>query len=129
MRRANDAPMAWILWVMPFIILVMGCLADAVLNGAVTDPQAQRFLPELCGLTVGMLTVLTFAMRRNAYLAAGIVFMVVEMAAVALAMPFGIRVGTCAASLAMAVACFAIYARGPWAPLRPAYARERETKR
>lgn len=120
--------MAWILWVMPFIILVMGCFADAVLNAAVTDPQARRFLPEVCGLTVGMLTVLTFAMRRGAYLAAGVVFIVVEMAAVALPMPFSIRAGTCAASLAMAAACFAIYARGPWTPPRPAYARERETR-
>jgi len=129
MRNANDAPTAWILRVMPVIILAMGCFADAVLNTAVTDPQAQRFLPEICGLTVGMLTVLTFAMRRQAYLATGVVFIVVEMAAVALAMPLGIRIGTCAASLAIAAACIAIYTRGPWAPPSPVYAREREKRR
>jgi hypothetical protein len=118
--------MAWVLRVMPVIILAMGCFADVVLNTAVTDPQAQRFLPEICGLTVGMLTVLTFAMRRQAYLATGVIFMVVEMAAVALAMPPGIRIGTCAASLAIAIACFVIYTRGPWAPPSPAYIRDRE---
>jgi hypothetical protein len=127
MRKAHEAPMAWVLRVMPLIIFAMGCIADLVLNVAVTDPQAQRFLPEICGLTVGMLTVLTFAMRRQAYLAAGVVFMVVEMAAVALAMPFGIRLGTCAASLAVAAACLVIYTRGPWAPPRPVYAQDEVT--
>jgi hypothetical protein len=128
MRKANEARMAWVLRVMPFIILATGCIADAILNAAVTDPQAQRFLPEICGLTVGMLTVLTFAMRRQAYLATGVVFIVVEMAAVALAMPMGIRVGACAASLAMAATCFAIYARGPWMTPNPAYAGDREER-
>jgi hypothetical protein len=115
MRKGTDAPTRWILRLMPVIVFVMGCVADAVVNGAANDPRAQRFLPELCGMTVGMLTVLTFAMRRQAYLAAGAIFVFVEMIAVTLEMSMNLRVGLCAASLVTAAACFAIYLRGPWA--------------
>jgi hypothetical protein len=115
MRKGTDAPTRWILRLMPVIVFVMGCVADAVVNGAVNDPHAQRFLPELCGMMVGMLTVLTFAMRRQAYLAAGAIFVFVEMIAVTLEMSMDLRVGLCAASLVTAAACFAIYLRGPWA--------------
>ncbi len=115
MGRGTDAPTRLILRMMPVIVFVMGCVADAVVNGAVHDPQAQRFLPELCGMTVGMLTVLTFAMRRQAYFAAGAIFVCVEMIAITLEMSTGLRIGLCAASLATAAACFVIYLRGPWA--------------
>jgi len=102
---------------MPAVILAMGCIADVALNVAITDPQAGRFLPEVCGLAVGALTVLTFARRRHAYLAAGAIFALVEMIVVMLAVPLAPRVGLCVASLATAIACFIVYARGPWAPL------------
>lgn len=125
MRRGADTPTRWILRVMPVIVFIMGCVADAVLNAAVHDPQTRRFLPEICGLTVGALTVLTFAMRRQAYLAAGAIFVLIEMVTVTIEMPFGARVGICAASLATAAACFAIYTRGPWATPSAVYARER----
>ncbi|MHB8646800.1 MAG: hypothetical protein ACYDAR_13500 [Thermomicrobiales bacterium] len=115
MRKTTDGATKWVLWVMPVVIFAMGSVADLVLNAAVRSPQAGRFLPELCGLTVGMLTVLAFAMRREAYLAAAAVFIVVEMAAVTLSMPVGLRIGVCAASLLTAAACLAVYARGPWA--------------
>lgn len=124
MRKGTDAPTRWILRVMPAIVFIMGCVADAVLNAAAHDPQTRRFLPEICGLMVGALTVLTFAMRRQAYLATGALFVFVEMVAVTLAMPTGVRIGLCAASLATAAACFAIYLRGPWATPSAAYARE-----
>lgn len=124
MRKGTDAPTRWILRVMPVIVFIMGCVADAVLNAAVHDPQTRRFLPEICGLTVGVLTVLTFAMRRQAYLAAGAIFVFVEMVAVTIEMPFGVRMGLCAASLVTAAACFAVYTRGPWATPSPVYVRE-----
>lgn len=111
MRKATDGAMTWILRVMPVVIFAMGCIADLVLNATARSPQAERFLPEVCGLTVGVLTVLAFAMRRQAYLAAGAVFIFVEMVAVALDMPLGTRAGVCAASLATAIVCLAIYAR------------------
>jgi len=124
MRKATDAT-TWVLWVMPVVIFAMGCIADLVLNAAVHNPQAERFLPEVCGLTVGVLTVLTFAMRRQAYLAAGVVFIVVEMLAVTLPIPFGLRVGVCAASLLTAAASLAVYMRGPWATPEAVYVEER----
>ncbi len=102
---------------MPAVILAMGCIADVSLNVAITDPQAGRFLPEVCGLVVGALTVLTFARRRHAYLAAGALFALVEMVVVTLAVPLAPRVGLCIASLATAIACFIVYARGPWSHL------------
>jgi len=124
-KETNRAAMAmWVLRVMPVVIFAMGCVADLVLNAAVHSPQAGRFLPELCGLTVGMLTVLAFAMRRQTYLAAGAVFIFVEMVAVTLQMPLGMRVVVCAASLVTAAACLAVYARGPWAAPDAVYAEE-----
>lgn len=128
MRKATDETMRWVLWVMPVIIFAMGCVADMVLNAAATSPQAARFLPELCGLTVGMLTVLAFAMRRQAYLAAGAIFIFVEMVAVTLSMPLGMHIGVCAAALLTAAACFAVYARGPWMTPDAIYVREREER-
>lgn len=108
---------------MPALILAMGCIADVALNTAIHGTQLDRFLPEICGMTVGMLTVLTFAMRRQAYLAAGAAFLVVEMIAVTLTtVGFPARMGLCAAFLLTAAACFAIYARGPWTDARRVYA-------
>jgi hypothetical protein len=128
MRRGTDAPTRWLLRLMPVIVFVMGCVADAVVNGAVSDPRAERFLPELCGMTVGLLTVLTFAMRRQAYLAAGAIFIFVEMIAVTLDMSMNLRIGLCAAALVTAAACFAIYLRGPWALPEAVYVRERSKR-
>ncbi len=128
MRKATDGVMIWILRVMPVVIFAMGCVADLVLSAAARSPQAERFLPEVCGLTVGVLTVLAFAMRRQAYLAAGMVFIFVEMVAVALEMPLGMHIGVCAASLVTAAACLAIYARGPWTASGTVYVREQSER-
>ena len=128
MRKPTDATMNWAMRVMPVVIFAMGCVADLVLNAAATSPQAERFLPEICGLTVGVLTVLAFAMWRQAYLAAGIAFSFVEMVAVTLQMPLGMHVGVCVASLVTAAACFAIYARGPWTTADAVYVREQEER-
>ena len=128
MRKATGGVTKWVLWAMPVVVFAMGCVADLVLNAAATSPQAERFLPELCGLAVGMLTVLTFAMRRQAYLAAGLAFTFVEMVAVTLQMPLGMHIGVCAASLLTAAACFAVYVRGPWMMPDAVYVREREER-
>ncbi|MCA1666572.1 MAG: hypothetical protein LC793_04065, partial [Thermomicrobia bacterium] len=56
----------------------------------------------------------------------GAVFLFVEMIAVTLDMPLGMRAGVCAASLVTAVACLVIYARGPWMALDVVTVRERE---
>ncbi len=114
-KAMTTAVSKWVLWAMPVVIFAMGCVADLVLNAAATSPQAARFLPEVCGLLVGMLTVLTFAMRRQAYLAAGAIFILVEMVAVTLGIPLGLRAGLCVASFLTAAACLAVYLRGPWA--------------
>ena len=124
MRKASDGAMIWVLRVMPVVIFAMGCVADLVLNAAARSAQAERFLPEVCGLTVGVLTVLAFAMRRQAYLAAGAVFIFVEMVAVALNMPLGMHIGVCAASFVTAVVCLAIYAYGPWTVSGTVFVRE-----
>ena len=128
MRKTTDAATKWVLWVMPVVIFAMGCVADLILNAAATSPQAGRFLPEVCGLTVGVLTVLAFAMRRQAYLAAGAIFIFVEMIAVTLHMPLGPHIGVCAASLLTAAACFAVYLHGPWTTVDAVYVREQEKR-
>lgn len=113
---------------MPVVIFGMGCVADSVLNAAMHNAQAEHVLPQLCGMVVGMLTVLTFAMRRQAYLAAGVAFIFVEMVAVMLDLALLPRIGLCASSLVTAVACLVIYLRGPWETRAPAYARERDER-
>ncbi len=124
-ERASNGAMNWVLRAMPVLIFAMGSVTDAIFNATIHGDIAGRFLPEICGLTVGVLTVLTFARRRSAYLMAGAVFIVVEMVAVTLALPLGLRFGLCALALAMAALCFAVYARGPWAPRAVRYAEER----
>ena len=124
-QRTKSATMEWILRAMPVMIFAAGCIIDAVFNGTIQGTMADRFLPEICGLTVGVLTVLTFAKRRSAYLAAGAVFIVVEMIAITLALPLALRAGLCALSLAMAAVCFAVYVRGPWVVRQIRYAEER----
>ena len=114
---------------MPAIILAMGSVADVALNTAIHGTQLDRFLPEICGMTVGMLTVLTFAMRRQAYLASGIAFLLVEMVVVTLTtVSIPARLGLCAAALLTATACFIIYACGPWAETRTVYAESRRDR-
>ncbi len=125
MRRVTDGAMVWTLRIMPIIIFVMGCVADAVLNSAIHGPQADRFLPEICGMTVGMLTVLTFARRRQAYLAAGLVFVFVEMVAVTLPLSLVMRATIGGVSLTTAAASLLVYTRGAWAMVRVGYAEER----
>jgi len=71
-------------------------------------------------LAVGMLTVLTFAMRRQAYLAAGIVFTFVEMVAVTLQMPLSMQlVGPHLSEDVLARAAHAFQSITDWHTLRP----------
>jgi hypothetical protein len=124
-QRVVDAASARVLFFMPVIIFAMGCVADLVLNSAVHDPQAGRFLPEICGLTVGALTVFTFAKRRHSYLIAAAVFTFTEMVAITLPLPTIARASVCCALVLTAAACLAVYVRGPWEARRLAYAEER----
>ncbi len=118
MRKAVDAVLGRALLFMPVMIFAMGCVADLVLNSAVTNPQAGKFLPEICGLTVGALTVLTFARRRHSYLVAAAVFTFTEMIAITLPLPIIVRAAVCCALVVTAAACMAVYVRGPWSTLR-----------
>jgi hypothetical protein len=124
-RKAVDAVSSRVLTFMPVVIFAMGCVADLVLNSAVQDSQAGTFLPEICGLTVGALTVLTFAKRRHSYLAAAAAFTFTEMVAITLPLPVIVRASLCVALVATAAACMAIYVRGPWATLHAVPIKER----
>jgi hypothetical protein len=124
-RKAVDVALGRVLMFMPVVIFAMGCVADLVLNSAVTNPHVAKILPEICGLTVGALTVLTFAKRRHSYLVAAAVFTFTEMIAIALPLPIIVRAFVCCALVATAAACMAVYVRGPWAVLRAVPVEER----
>lgn len=123
-KTAAIAPM-WTLIAVPALIFAMGTGADIALNSAIRGSYAERFLPEICGMAVGLLTVLTFARRRVAYLAAGIFFIFVEMIVITLELPLEARAAVGAGALATAAACFALYVYGPWETLAAAPARQR----
>lgn len=124
-KRAVTAPM-WTLIAVPALIFAMGTIADIALNSAITGGYAERFLPEIGGLTVGTLTVLTFARRRAAYLAAGVAAIVTEMTLITLDLPLMVRALAGAGALVTAAVCFFVYAYGPWQTLATAPARQRE---
>ncbi len=123
-KTAAIAPM-WALIAVPALIFVMGTIADITLNSAIDGPFAERFLPEICGLTIGVLTVLTFARRRAAYLAAGAIFVLVEMVVITLDLPLAVRAAVGAGALVTTAACVAVAIFGPWATLAAAPARQR----
>lgn len=118
------APM-WTLIAVPALIFVMGAIADIALNSAIKGPYVERFLPEICGLTVGTLTVLTFARRRKAFLAAGAIFVLTQMIVITLDLPLGARAAISAGALLTAALCIAVYTYGPWEPLTAAPVRQR----
>ena len=123
-KTAATAPL-WTLIAVPALIFAMGTIADITLNSAIDGSYAERFLPEICGLTVGVLTVLTFARCRKAFFAAGTIFILVEMIAITLALPLGVRAVVGAGALVTAAACFALFIYGPWETITPARQRLR----
>jgi hypothetical protein len=124
-QKVIDGIVGRVLIIMPVVVFAIGCIADLALNAAVQDPRVGRFLPEICGLTVGTLTVLTFAKRRHSYFAASAVFTFAEMIAIMLPLPIIARASVCCALVVTAAACMAVYVRGPWATLRTVPVEER----
>ncbi len=110
----------------PVLVFFVGCFVDIALNSVLSGPRVSMFLPEVCGLTVGALTVLTFARRRDAYLVAGAVYAVVEMLAVTAPMDVPMRIAVCVACLAVAVICLTVYVRVPWATVQTIPTQQRD---
>jgi hypothetical protein len=95
------------------MIFAVGCFADFTLSTAVHGPNAELLLPAVAGLTVGTLTVLTFAKRRDAYIVAAALFTAVAIIAVTLAASVAARAGLCAACLAAVGTSLASYTLVP----------------
>ena len=113
MRRSGKKAATWPLIVTPAMIFGVGCFADFVLSTVVHGPNIEQMLPACAGLTIGTLTVLTFAKRRDAYLVAAALFTSVAIIAVTLAASVALRAGLCAASLAVVGASLASYTLVP----------------
>lgn len=113
MQRRGKKAATWPLIVTPAMIFGVGCFADFALSSAVHGPNAERLLPAVAGLTIGTLTVLTFARRRDAYIVAAALFTAVAIIAVTLAASVATRAGLCAASLAAVGASLASYTLVP----------------
>jgi hypothetical protein len=113
MRRSGKKAATWPLIVTPAMIFGVGCFADFALSTAVHGPNIERALPACAGLTIGTLTVLTFAKRRDAYIVAAALFTAVAVIAVTLSAAVTLRAGLCAACLAAVGASLASYVLVP----------------
>lgn len=113
MQRRGKKAATWPLIVIPAVVFAVGCFADFALSSAVHGPNAERLLPAVAGLTIGTLTVLTFAKRRDAYIVTAALFTAVAIIAATLSASVATRVGLCAASLAVVSASLAAYSLLP----------------
>lgn len=120
MQRVRQWAARWPLVVTPALVFVVGCAVDIAVNAAVRGDLAERFLPEVCGMTVGLLTVLTFARRRVAYIGTAAMFVLAEMIVIALPLDLPVRLALGAACLVTTAACLGVFFRVRWATVRPA---------
>lgn len=129
MRGSEKREAMWPLVVTPAMIFGVGCFTDFVLSTVVHGPNIERALPACAGLVVGTLTVLTFAKRRDAYIIAAALFTAVAIIAITLAASVALRLGLCAACLAVIGASLASYSLVPEQGLRPARPEHRDDRR
>lgn len=120
MQRVRAWAARWPLVVTPALVFLVGCTVDIAINATVRGGYAERFLPEMCGLIVGILTVLTFARRRGAFVGTAVVFVLAEMILIALPLDLPVRLALCAACLGTAAACLGVFFRVRWATVQPA---------
>lgn len=112
----------WPLIATPTVIFGAGGFADFALSTAVHGPNIERVLPACAGLTIGTLTVLTAARRRDAYIVAAALYTAVAIIAVTLAASIALRASLCATCLAAVGASLGAYTLLPEreaAPVRP----------
>jgi len=114
MRQTRDGAAMWPLVVTPMLVFLTGVMMDVAINSAIMGGYAERFLPEICGMLVGVLTVLTFARRRMAYLGTAAVFLCTEMIVVVLPLAIEARLVLALACVITAVLCLAMYTRFAW---------------
>ncbi len=114
MRQTRDGAAMWPLVAIPVLVFLTGVMMDVAINSTITGGYAERFLPEVCGMFVGVLTVLTFARRRTAYLGTAVVFLLTEMLAVVLPLAVEVRFALALACVITAVLCLAMYTRFAW---------------
>lgn len=114
MRLTKGGAALWPLIATSTLVFGTGVVMDVAVNSTITGGYAERFLPEVCGLIVGLLTVLTFARRRGAFLGSATVFMLAEMVAVALPVVVELRLVLALACVVTTVACLGMYTRFAW---------------
>jgi len=114
MRQTRGGAAMWPLVVTPMLVFLTGVMMDVAINSVIIGGYAERFLPEICGMLVGVLTVLTFARRRMAYLGTAAVFLYTEMIVVVLPLAIEARLVLALACVITAVLCLAIYTRFAW---------------
>lgn len=98
MQRGKKRAAVWPLIVTPALIFAVGVFADFVLSAFVQGLPAESILSAVSGVTVGALTVLTFARRRDAYIVAAGLYSAVAIIAATLTISLPLR-------LALVVAC------------------------
>ena len=122
MRLREKHAATWPLIVTPAMTFGVGCFADFVLSTCVHGPTIEQALPTCAGLTIGALTVLTFAKRRDAYIVAAALFTAVAIIAVTLPTSVALRVSLSTSCLAVVGTSLASYALPPeqrLSPVRP----------
>ena len=97
--RGKKRAVTWPLVVTPAVVFAVGCFVDFILSSSIQGKPAEQMFPAVSGLTVGALTVLTFARWRDAYIAAAGVYSAAAVIGATVGFSVTVRI-------AMIAACF-----------------------
>jgi hypothetical protein len=112
-QRGKKKAATWPLIVTPAVIFAVGCFADFVLSSSIQGRSSDQLFPAVSGLVVGVLTVLTFARMRDAYIAAAAIYSAVAVIGATVSYPVTVRVAVIAACLVAVAASLVAYTLVP----------------
>jgi hypothetical protein len=98
-QRGKKRAVTWPLMITPAVVFAVGCFVDFILSSSIQGKASEQLFPAISGLTVGALTVLTFARWRDAYIAVAAIY--TAAAIIGTTVPFSVsaRLGMIAACL------------------------------
>ncbi len=113
MQRGKKRAATWPLIVTPALIFAVGCFVDFILSSSIQGLPSEQLFPAVSGLTVGALTVLTFARWRDAYIAAAAVYSAAAVIGATVGFSVTVRIAMIAACLLAIAASLVAYALIP----------------
>jgi hypothetical protein len=112
-QRGRKRAATWPLVLTPALIFGVGCFVDFILSSSLQGKPAEQMFPAVSGLTVGALTVLTFARWRDAYIMATAVYSGAAVIGATVNYSITVRAALIAACLAAIVASLVAYTLMP----------------